>query len=423
MEIVIILALILINGFLSMSEIALVSARRSRLESAAKKGSKSARIALNLASDPDRFLSTVQIGITLVGILTGLYSGETIARHFGKAIALIKPLAPYSVPIAQVLIIVIVTYLTLIIGELVPKRIGMGAAERVARLVAKPMNFLSKIGSPFVWLLSKSTDGILRLLNLQKSQEPAVTEEEIRSIIEEGTAGGEIQEVEQNIVERVFNLGDRTVGTIMTHRNELIWLDINDPVSAIRGEIQDTLFNVYPVANENLDELLGVVYLKDLFGKIDSVDFRLQQALRPPQFLPENMSVYHAMEELKKQQVKYGLVIDEFGSVEGIVTLNDIVRALLGGLVDENDEPEITDRPDGSWLVDGQCPFYDFLFHLDMEDLYPEYSYNTLSGLILDLLKRIPHTGDTFRWQNLEFEIVDMDGPRIDKVLVFRKKE
>lgn len=401
-----------------MSEIALVSARKSRLEADAKKGSKSARTALKLATSPDVFLSTIQIGITLVGILTGLYSGDVLAQDFGRVIARIEPLSAHAVAIAQTLIVIVVTYLTLIIGELVPKRIGMTASERVSKWVARPMYLLSKVASPFVWLLSKSTAGMLRLLGISGSEEGKVTEEEIKAIIQEGTEDGEVQEVEQELVERVFNLGDRNVGSIMTHRSEMVWLSLSDTREQIERTVRDNLYNAYPVADHNLKQIDGVVYLKDLFGKLDDPAFDLRAILRPVLYIPERLSVYNALEQLRTQEVKSALVIDEFGSVEGIVTLKDIIRGLIGSTTEEGEEPEIIQREEGGWLVDGQCSFYDFLTYFDMEDLYSEYGYNTLSGLILDRLEHVPRTGEKLQWMSFSMEIVDMDGARIDKVLV-----
>lgn len=422
MEIVIIVGLILLNGVLSMSEIAMVSARKSRLEADVKKGSKAAKTALKLSNAPDTFLSTIQIGITLIGILTGLYSGEVLAQSFGKVIALIKPLEAHAVAIAQTLIVIIVTYLTLIIGELVPKRIGMSASERVAKLVARPMNLLSKIALPFVWILSKSTVATLKLLGVNTQENNKVTEDEIKAIIQEGTDGGEIQEVEQDIVERVFNLGDRNVGSIMTHRSEMVWLNVNYTKEQIEETVKNNLFNTYPVADKNLDSIVGVVHLKDLFGRLDEEDFKLSKVLRAPQYIPENLSVYNALELMRTTGGRYGIVTDEFGSIEGIVTLKDIVRALIGSMPEVGEEQEIVAREDGSFLIDGQIPFYDFLAHFDMEDLYNEFNYNTLSGLILEELEHIPQTGEKLSWRNFDFEIVDMDAARIDKVLVSLKK-
>ena len=418
MEIFIIIGLILLNGILSMSEIALVSARKARLELDAKRGNKSAQTALKLAGEPDRFLSTIQIGITLIGILTGLYSGEAFAYNLAEVVRHVPVLEPYALGVSKTIIVIIVTYLTLIMGELVPKRIGMGYAERVSMLVAKPMYFLSKLALPFVWLLSKSTSLVIKITGIKANEENKVTEEEIKAIVKEGFDGGEVQEVEQDIVERVFNLGDRNVGSIMTHRSDLVWLDVTDSIEKIREKVQENLFNIYPVAYEKFDNIKGVVYLKDLFGRIDEPDFSLEEVIRPAQYLPENQSVYNALEQFKEARVKYGIVTDEFGGIQGIVTLKDIMEGLIGQVPEVGEEAEIVQRADGSWLVDGQYNFYDFLEYFDMEDLYAEHDYNTLSGLILEILERVPKTGETLTWLTFEFEIVDMDGARIDKVLV-----
>lgn len=418
MEIFIIIGLILLNGILSMSEIALVSARKARLELDAKRGNKSAQTALKLAGEPDRFLSTIQIGITLIGILTGLYSGEAFAYNLAEVVRHVPVQEPYALGVSKTIIVIIVTYLTLIMGELVPKRIGMGYAERVSMLVAKPMYFLSKLALPFVWLLSKSTSLVIKITGIKANEENKVTEEEIKAIVKEGFDGGEVQEVEQDIVERVFNLGDRNVGSIMTHRSDLVWLDVTDSIEKIREKVQENLFNIYPVASEKFDNIKGVVYLKDLFGRIDEPDFSLEEVIRPAQYLPENQSVYNALEQFKEARVKYGIVTDEFGGIQGIVTLKDIMEGLIGQVPEVGEEAEIVQRADGSWLVDGQYNFYDFLEYFDMEDLYAEHDYNTLSGLILEILERVPKTGETLTWLTFEFEIVDMDGARIDKVLV-----
>ncbi|RHJ83194.1 hemolysin family protein [Parabacteroides sp. AM08-6] len=418
MEVLIIIGLILLNGLLAMSEIALVSARKTRLEMEAKRGNKSAQTALQLASEPDKFLSTIQIGITLIGILTGLYSGEAFAYNLAELVRHVPFFEPYALGISKTTIVVVVTYLTLIMGELVPKRIGMKYAERVSMLVAKPMNLLSSISSPFVWLLSKSTAFAIKVTGINTAEENKVTEEEIKAIVKEGFDGGEVQEVEQDIVERVFNLGDRNVGSIMTYRNELVWLNLTDSIEQIREKVQKNLFNIYPVASGKFDNIKGVVYLKDLFGRIDEPGFSLEQVIRPAQFLPENQSVYNALEQFKQARVKYGIVTDEFGGIQGIVTLKDIMEGLVGQVPEVGEESEIIQRVDGTWLVDGQYSFYDFLEYFEMEDLYSEHDYNTLSGLILEILERVPKTGEKLTWLVFEFEIVDMDGARIDKVLV-----
>ncbi len=423
MEIFIIAGLILLNGLLSMSEMALVSARKSRLETEVKKGNKSAKTALSLAEEPDQFLSTVQIGITLIGILTGLYSGESLSRHLAVLLDNIPQLQPYSKTISQGVIVILVTYFTLIFGELVPKRIGLGKAEKVSMAIARPMHLLSVVASPFVWLLSKSTELSVRMLGINTDDENKVTEEEIKAIVKEGYDGGEVQEVEQDIVERVFNLGDRKVGSIMTHRSDMVWLDLNDSLENIKQLVEANLYNVYPVSSGQLDNLLGVVYLKDLFGKLDIPGFSLQHVIRTAQYVPENQTVYNALEQIKQTRVHSAIVTDEFGSVQGIVTLKDIMEGLIGQVPEPGDEQDIVERADGSYLVDGQYSFYDFLEYFGKEDLYTEYDYNTLSGLILDVLEHIPKTGETLDWLGFSFEIVDMDGARIDKVLIKKHPE
>jgi putative hemolysin len=317
-----------------------------------------------------------------------------------------------------VLIVAIVTYLTLVIGELVPKRLGMMAADKIAKAMSGLMKLLRQITYPFVWLLSKSTKGIMMLFGLSDLKEAKVTEEEIKALIDEGREDGEIREVEQEMVERVFNLGDRTIETVMTHRSDLVWLDINDPIEMIIDLVKKNLHGIYPVADEDLDQLLGVVYMKDLFGTIDKEGFDLRSVIHKPLFLPENLSVYAAVEQIRIAYSKYALVTDEFGSIQGMVTHSDIMEAIIGELPENKEDHDIIARADGSFLIDGQCDFYAFLENFDMEDLATDHDYNTLSGLILDKLEHVPVTGETFLWEGLSIEIVDMDIARIDKVLV-----
>lgn len=405
-----------------MSEISLVSARKSRLESASKKGNKSADTALLLANNPDRFLSTIQIGITLIGILTGLYSGEAFAADLAIVLAKIEWLSPYAMTLSKVLIVIIVTYLTLVLGELVPKRLGMGFPERIATFVAKPMNVLAILVTPFIWLLSKSTSFVLSVLVLKDKNDNKITEEEIKAIVKEGYDTGEVQEVEQDIVERVFNLGDRNLGSIMTHRSDLVWLELNDSKEEIINKVKENLYTIYPVAEDKLDNIIGVIYLKDLFLNMNNPDFSIKEIIRPAQFLPEKQSVYNALEQFKQAHVKYGIVTDDFGGVQGIATLRDIMEALIGQVTEIGDEQDWVQRADGSWLIDGQYPFYEFLERFDMEDLYTDHDFNTLSGLILSILQEVPKTGEKLTWMNFSFEVVDMDGVRIDKVLVYKTK-
>lgn len=424
MEILIILLLILLNGIFSMTEIALISARKSALAQEAKKGSSSARTALNLAEEPDKFLSTIQIGITLIGILTGIYSGEAFSGKLGDVFISWGMGASYAYPIAQVLIVVIVTYLTLVLGELVPKRVGMSNANKVAKVVAKPMKIISYIGAPFVWLLSKSTSGIVKILGI-KSSETKVTEEEIKSMIQEGTEDGEVKEVEQDIVERVFSLGDRTVDSIMTNRKDMKWIDVDSTPEEISDIIKEDLFEVYPVAEDSLDDVIGVIYLKDLFGTLDSPDFNLKEIIRPVHWFHEYMDVFKVLQEMKDKHISYGLVYDEYGNCQGIVTQKDILEGLVGSIPDSHEDADIVERKEGDgWLIDGQCPFYDFLEYFEEEDLYDEENdFNTVGGLLIDQLEHIPTTGETLKWNNFLFEIVDMDGARIDKIIVKRESD
>lgn len=420
MEIIIIFILILLNGFFSMSEIAVISARKSKLRTEAKIGNKSAKKALELAEEPDRFLSTIQIGITLIGILTGLYSGEAFATDFAIVLKETGIHGAVAYPVAKLIIVITVTYITLVFGELVPKKIGLTASENIAKIIAAPMSLLSKIATPFVWLLSKSSSLIFKLLNI-KTSDSKVTEEEIKSLIQEGTDDGEVQIVEQDIMERVFVLGDRTVDSIMTHRNDIFWINSKLSNTEILQFVQQHPFDIYPVANQSIDEMIGIVALKDLFGKLEKVTFHIQDEVKNALNFPTNMEVYKALEEMKQKHQRYALVFDEFGSFQGVVTLKDILEALVGAFPEEHEEPDIVEREDGSWLVDGQCSFYDFLDYFDMEDLYLKYEYNTVSGLVLNKLEHIPVEGEKFSWKKFSFEIVDMDGARIDKILVSLK--
>lgn len=422
MDILIIIFLIILNGVFSMSEIAVISARKARLTTDAKQGNSSAKAALKLANEPDRFLSTIQIGITLIGILTGVYSGDVLADDFDAVLKNIGVPESVSYTLAKTTIVIAVTYLTLIFGELVPKRIGLSVAEKVAKVMARPMQILSTVASPFVWILSKSTSLIFNVLKIDKT-ESKVTEAEIKTMMQEGYEGGEVKEVEQDIVERVFSLGDRTLESIMTYRGEIISIDINMSREDIIKTIENDFHDVYPVVNKSLDNLQGIVLLKDIFCNIDSERFNLESLISTPQYFHETMEVYSALDEMKKRQTQYAIVCDEFGALQGIVTMRDILEGLIGYFPNENEEPEIIKRKDGGWLIDGQCPFYDFLDYFDMTDLYPDNEYNTISGLILEQLEHIPQTGEKTEWKSFVMEIVDMDGARIDKVLLTLKED
>lgn len=423
-EIFIILFLILLNGIFSMSEISLISARKSSLQSEANKGNKSAQTALKLAENPDRFLSSVQVGITLIGLLTGMFSGNKIPAIFTDVMVRAGLSESVASALAQTIIIIVVTYFSIVLGELVPKRIGMSAAEKVAKIVAGPMKFISKLTYPLVWVLSKSTSLIVKILGV-KSQESKVTEEEIKSIIQEGTEEGEVSLVEQDIVERVFTLGDLSVSTIMTLRNDVTWLEIGMNEAEVRETIENNLYEEYPVADGDLDHVVGILRLKDFVLNVGKGDFHLEKMIQTPVYFHENMNVYKVLEEMKSKKVSRALVCDEFGSCCGIITLKDILEALIGTVSDDDDsDPDIVERSgkDG-WLVDGQCSIYDFLRHFDQDDEMQDYEYTTVAGLIFDELEHMPVAGDTVEWGDFTFEVVDMDGPRIDKIIVKLKEK
>lgn len=421
MEIAFIFVLILLNGLFSMSEIALVSSRRTRLETAAKKGSSSAKTALELANSPNKFLSTVQIGITLIGLLTGIYSGENITNDLDARLQQFESIKPYAHSIAVAIILVIITFLSLVLGELVPKRIGLNSPETIAKLVAKPMKVVSIITAPFVWLLTGTTDLILKVLRVKPSDDSKVTEEEIKAIVQEGAEGGEVQEIEQNIVERVFNLGDRKVGSLMTHRRDIVFIDVDEDITEVRKTVLEEIHSIYPVYEKDKDHIIGVINMKELFATFHKDDFSIRKILHRPHYISENTSVYMALEQFKKTKYRYSIVADEHGMAQGIITINDILEALVGDVSEfYSEEFQITEREDGTWLIDGHYPFHDFVSYFEMEDMLDDEDFNTVGGLILNQMGHIPKQGDKTEWHSLRFEVIDMDGVKIDKVMVSR---
>ncbi len=418
-EILIIIVLILLNGVFAMSEIALIQARKSSLKTDAEAGVRRARYALKLSEQPDRFLSTVQIGITLIGILTGIYSGNKVAVIFSEWLASVGVASSHASWLAQTIIVIAVTYLTLIFGELVPKRIGMSTAEKAAKLVAMPMYALSIVAYPFVWFLAKSTAIIYSLTGL-RGKDSKVTEEEVRVVVREGTEDGEVQPVEKEIIDRVFRVGDLEVDAIMTHRSELSWLDCSMSATEVRDIIKENMFAVYPVADGDLDHVKGVVTMKDLFLALNEKDFDLRKIMQKPTYFYENQDVYKVLEEMKEHHISTGLVCDEFGSCIGIITLKDILESLVGNVQEpREEEPSIIERKDGDgWFVDGKCTMYDFLDYFGKGDLLDDEDYNTVAGLCMFQLDHVPECGETFEWESFKFEVVDMDGARIDKLLV-----
>jgi putative hemolysin len=421
MEIIIILSLIILSGIFSMSEIAVVSARKSKLEAAAKRGDSNAEAALKTANNPIRFLSTVQIGITLIGLLTGIFSD----RLTQPLVGILNTMGMHQKWVPQfsfVILVIIVTYVSLVLGELVPKRIGLTNPEGISKTVAKPMAFITKITSPFVWLLTFTTDALITLFRIKPSTDSKVTEEEIKAIIQEGTDGGEIQEIEQDIVERVFSLGDRNVSSLMTHRNDIVFIADDATNEEIRIIVNKEMHSLYPIFEENdKDKVIGMIQLKDLFAHLNDPNFQLRKFIKKPQFISENCSVYEILKLFKTSRTHYGCIVDEFGQMQGLVTMNDLLEALVGDVSEfYGDEFDFQEMEDGAWLIDGQYPMHDFLHRFDLDDLDLDYQFNTIGGLILHELKTIPVTLQKLEWLNFEITILDMDGARIDKVMVKR---
>jgi len=402
-----------------MSEIALISARKSRLEASAKKGNPSAKTALDLANSPNKFLSTVQIGITLIGILTGIYSGDKVTDDVEAYLSNYEVLQPYVHNLSVGVVVVILTFFSLILGELVPKRIGLNYPEGIAKTVALPMKAISVATAPFIWLLTSSTDFLLKIFRIRPTADGKVTEEEIKAIIKEGTEGGEVQEIEHDIMERVFHIGDRKVNSLMTHRKSVFYLTADASFEQVKETMLRELHSVYPVCEGNLDDVKGIVLLKDIFASYDKTDFNLRDILIEPVYLIEHTSAYKALEIFKKTKVHYALVTDEYGVFQGMITLNDILEALVGDAADfYDDEFKLVAHDNGTWIVDGHYPLHDFLTYFELDELINEYEVTTVSGLIMTELSYIPKEGEKLAWNLYELEVLDMDGVKIDKVLV-----
>ncbi len=407
-----------------MSEMALVSLRKNRLEIAAKKGSSRAKTALELANEPNNFLSTVQIGITLIGILTGIYSGDKVTSDVQLLLEQIEVLRPYASSLSVGIVVVILTFLTLIMGELLPKRLGLNHPEAIAKIVAMPMKIISKIASPFVWLLTTSTDLLMKIFNIKPTADGKVTEEEIRSIIKESTMVGEVQEIEQDIVERVFNVGDRKVNSLMTHRKSVVYLDCKEDLQTLKTKVIDELHSFYPICENSLDEVIGVVSLKNLFLLFEKENFDLKDAMTEPTFLIEHTSAYKALELFKSTKNHYALVTDEYGVVQGVITLNDILEALVGDASEFYEEEfKLEEVGEGKWVVDGFYPLHDLLAYFELDDLMPDYDVTTVSGLVMKELSYIPKTGEKLIWNKMELEVLASSGVKIDKIGISLLKE
>jgi putative hemolysin len=424
MEILIIIGLVLLNGIFSMSEMSLVSSRKFKLENAKKKGSTGAKTALELSENPTKFLSTVQIGITLIGILLGVYSGEKLTQNVTDYLMQFELIIPYAQTIATGIIVVFVTYLSIVLGELLPKRLGMTFPEPLAILLAKPMKILSIITSPFVWLLTTTNDILLKIMGIKKTTDSRISEEEIKSIIKDSADGGEIQDIEHNIMERVFELGDRKVNTLFTHKSEIVYFTLNDTWEEIKNKINQEKHSAYPVCKtNNLDDIIGIVLLKDLFTPSTDKEFNIKEFVKEPIYFFESTYAYKVLESFKKEKMHYGIVLNEYGTTQGIVTMDDVLDALVGDVTEyDQEEYQIIQRDENSWLVDGQYSIIDFIKYFDIE-LKENYQskYTTVAGLIIYNNNTLPEIGHKIRIDNYELEVVDKDGQRIDKIMITKK--
>jgi putative hemolysin len=424
-DIALILLLVTLNGVFSGSEMAVVSARKVRLEQMMRQGKASARLALKLANAPNNFLSTVQVGITLIGILSGAIGGATLSQQLGGLLGRVPSLEPYSETLSLFIVVGLITYLSLVLGELLPKRIALNHPEGIACSIAPSMKLLSQVTAPVVYLLSTSTDLLLKLLRIRAPEEDPVTEEEIKALIQQGTQAGMFEEAEQEMVSRVFRLGDRPIKSLMTPRIDIDWIDIDDPIADAQQLIMESPHSRFPVGRDSLDNCLGIVRVKDfLSAYLSGQAIDLQEMLQAPLFVPGDTSALNVLETFQDSGTHLALLSDEYGGIEGLVTLNDLVEAIVGGLpsAEDQDEPMIIRREDGSWLIDGSLSI-DELRDLLHEDTLSEEDvgkYHTLAGFIIRSLGRIPVSGDHFTQGRFQFEVVDMDGNRVDKVLVTR---
>jgi putative hemolysin len=418
-KIFIILGLIFINGIFVMAEIAIVASRRSRLEELLKKGQKNARLVMDLSEKPNKFLSTIQVGITSIAIMTGILGSTSIAMALASTFSRWGIPVPYDYDLAIIAVVLIITFVSIVLGELLPKRIGLTNPEAISMALVKPVMALAWISAPFVWLLSVCTEFLIRIFRIRKKTELQVTENEIKALLEEGTETGSIQEIEQDIVERVFHLGDQRIGALMTNRNDIVWLNTEDPDEVNHAKMSEDTHSVYPVCDKELDNILGIVQTKDLLvANLKSPGFDLKSHIRPVNLIPSDQKAYQVLEKFKQTKIHCAFVVDEFGSIEGMVTLNDILDGLVGDIT-ETDEPEIVQRSADSWLIDGRLAFFEFIHEFEIEDYdASEASFHSIGGFVIHQMGTIPRTGDIFEWHGYRFEIVDMDGNRVDKILL-----
>lgn len=427
MDILIILGLILINGVFAMSEIAVVSSKRIRLQKMSENGSRGAKAALELSDSPSRFLSTIQVGITLIGIFNGAFGEASLVAKLTPQVATIPAFAEYAREISLAIVVIGITFSSLILGELLPKRIAMQHPEAVASFIAAPMQWLSRLMGPFVKILTLSTDFLLRVLGMHKPKDTAVTEEEITGLLREGTDAGLFEKTEHDIVARALRLDDQRVAALMTPRMDVDFIDLNQPLEVNLAKIADSAYSRFPVCRGDISHVIGVVHSGDLFEQIlrgtpmTAVD--IAAAAKPPLFVPETVSAMQLLETLKSKRAELALVVDEYGEIEGIVTLSDILGALVGdvSVVDDREEADAVRREDGSWLLDGGMTFDRFREVLECEQRFPEEAsgtYHTLAGFVLTRLGHIPNMSEHLEWEGFRIEVVDMDRNRIDRLLV-----
>jgi putative hemolysin len=417
LQILIVVAVILINAVFVLSEMSVASSRKARLQQRVNEGDRGAKTTLRLLENPNLFLATVQIGITLVSVLVGAVGGVTLSEPLSALFMQIPALAPFAESLALGIVVVGITFVSIVLGELVPKRIALHNPEQIASILAGPMMVVSRMLTPFVWLLGRITDFVLKTLGVKPGTEPPVTEEEIQLLIDQGTQAGVFEEAEHDMVEGVFSLGDQRVYSLMTPRTGVVYLDVDDSVEEIRDKIENSEFSRFPVRQGTLDVILGIVKARDLLVRsLSGAPIKLKDLLKPAFFIPETMFASRALEIFKEKGTEILLVIDEFGGLQGLLTINDIIEEIVGQI--ELEEPQATQRQDGSWLLDGMLEVDEFKEIFKLTSLPHEDEYETLSGFVMVSLGRVPQTADHFEWHGLRFEIIDMDGRRVDKVLV-----
>lgn len=423
MEILILIGLIILNGVFAMSEIAIVTAKKSRIAALASKGSSSAKAALKLAEDPTQFLSTVQIGITSIGIMNGIFGESILAEPFAIWLQTIGLSASTSSTVATVLVVVVVTYVSIVIGELVPKRVGQISAEKIACVVARPMEWLAILTKPFVMLLSKSTHLLMHVFGFKQLTDQTLTEEDIQAMLREGSSSGVIEQHEHEMVRNVFRLDERSIASLMVPRSDIIYLDIGLPLKLNYQRVMQSPHSRFPVANGQLDEIIGVINSKELLAQaITDEDVDLSKLVKPCNFVPESLSGMELLDYFRHSDTQMVFVVGEYGDVKGLVTLHDLMEALTGEFYcEEPDNLFVVEREDGSLLLDGLLPIVELKDVLQIEELPDESHYHTLNGLIMQIVGRVPATGDKVAVSTWELEIVDMDGRRVDKVIATNK--